>query len=379
LNNQQYHGPLCDIAPDEPIFMLEFELAAGEYPTDMVIPICFMNEDDINSNSVSDSTGYHVWYGDGCSDAPDSSQFGTLLLNMECGSIRVSDECDLLIGDLNMNRRPYEVGDIILLANHIMDPDAYPFTFLQNVASDVNQDGLWASIADLIFMINVINGFDPLPKPVPFDTEPVQFIVEHTISGETQLAIVSEYDVGGFVIDIPAMQRDLVLDENLGMTAMISGDDQNTRLMVYDDEGATISAGRTEILTILLPDGIELDEEAISVSDAGGGMVTAMVKEIVPLPETFGLTNCYPNPFNMTTTIEFALPERNNVKLEIYDVSGRLVKQLVSGDLEAGIHKLKWNGTASSGEDVASGIYFAILKSSRQDLDSSIKKLVLLK
>jgi hypothetical protein len=86
--------------------------------------------------------------------------FGTMDLLLECGNVKVMDEHNIIIGDLNWNGFPYEVGDLVLLANHIMDPGAYPFNLRQNIASDVNGDDIWASIADLIWMINYINGFN---------------------------------------------------------------------------------------------------------------------------------------------------------------------------------------------------------------------------
>ena len=76
------------------------------------------------------------------------------------------------------------------------------------------------------------------------------------------------------------------------------------------------------------------------------------------LPETFQLSQNYPNPFNPTTTISFALPEAvDNVRLDIYDVTGALVRSLVSGAQEAGYHEVTWNGQDANGRHVVSGTY----------------------
>jgi len=89
------------------------------------------------------------------------------------------------------------------------------------------------------------------------------------------------------------------------------------------------------------------------------------------LPTEFALNQNYPNPFNPTTTIEFALPKSSEVSLVIYDVLGRVVKEIVSGTYEAGNHKVIFNAT-----NMASGIYFYKLKAG--DF-VSVKKLTLLK
>lgn len=76
------------------------------------------------------------------------------------------------------------------------------------------------------------------------------------------------------------------------------------------------------------------------------------------VPETVELRGNYPNPFNPTTNIEFSVPEAMDVRLDIYDAMGRLVKSLVNDNLEAGVHNVSWNGTDAAGRQVASGAYF---------------------
>jgi len=67
----------------------------------------------------------------------------------------------------------------------------------------------------------------------------------------------------------------------------------------------------------------------------------------------------YPNPFNPTTTIEFSLSENNlDTKLIIYNIKGQVIKKLLDGEMDKGIHTAVWNGTDSSEKPVASGLYF---------------------
>ncbi len=69
-----------------------------------------------------------------------------------------------------------------------------------------------------------------------------------------------------------------------------------------------------------------------------------------------------PNPFGPSTTIRFELARDEAVDLAVYDLNGRLVKQLVHGSLSQGPHAVPWNGYDSLGRPVASGVYLYRLK-----------------
>jgi FG-GAP-like repeat/Secretion system C-terminal sorting domain len=73
---------------------------------------------------------------------------------------------------------------------------------------------------------------------------------------------------------------------------------------------------------------------------------------ITELPETFYL-NSYPNPFNPTTTISLYLPTSGNLNVAVFDLSGRLVSTLASGEHSVGVHSYQFNG-----HQQATGMYF---------------------
>jgi len=77
----------------------------------------------------------------------------------------------------------------------------------------------------------------------------------------------------------------------------------------------------------------------------------------VSIPTSFMLYPCYPNPFNSTTTIKYALPSVSQVSLILYNLSGQRVKTLVNGRLQAGIHR-----TILDAGNLASGLYFVKLE-----------------
>jgi len=83
-----------------------------------------------------------------------------------------------------------------------------------------------------------------------------------------------------------------------------------------------------------------------------------------------GLTGNYPNPFNPRTTIRYNLAAPGHVKIAVYDLAGRLIRELVSSSLQAGTHETHWDGKASNGRACAAGVYFVQLKTdTTQDTD----------
>ena len=98
--------------------------------------------------------------------------------------------------------------------------------------------------------------------------------------------------------------------------------------------------------------------------------------EDVNTVEKFSVTN-YPNPFNPETTIEFSLPEKQTVTVDVYNIKGEKVTRLLNNEeFESGKHTVKWNGTDSKNKAVGSGTYFYKVKT---PTNSKIRKMILLK
>lgn len=79
--------------------------------------------------------------------------------------------------------------------------------------------------------------------------------------------------------------------------------------------------------------------------------------ENVALPEAFALHQNFPNPFNPTTTIGYALPEEGFVSLRIYDLLGKEVRTLVDDFEFAGMKSVRWDGRDDMGREVSAGLY----------------------
>ena len=85
----------------------------------------------------------------------------------------------------------------------------------------------------------------------------------------------------------------------------------------------------------------------------------------------------HPTPFNPRTTIELTAPAIEDVQVDIFDLRGRLVRELFRGDLkQAGLTQLPWNGRDDRGSPVSSGVYFVRATSPQFRLHT---KVVLLK
>jgi len=69
--------------------------------------------------------------------------------------------------------------------------------------------------------------------------------------------------------------------------------------------------------------------------------------------------SAFPNPFNPSTTIEYAIPSAGRVSITIHDARGALITALADGLKPAGVYRAEWNGRDSKGRAVPSGIYFA--------------------
>jgi hypothetical protein len=95
-----------------------------------------------------------------------------------------------------------------------------------------------------------------------------------------------------------------------------------------------------------------------------------------PASKLFALEQNVPNPFSPATRIAYTIPRASRVGLGIYDISGRLVRQLVDDDLPAGDYIIIWDGKTESGETAATGVYFYRLSAGGKELD---RRMILVK
>ncbi|MCH8011426.1 MAG: T9SS type A sorting domain-containing protein, partial [Candidatus Marinimicrobia bacterium] len=94
------------------------------------------------------------------------------------------------------------------------------------------------------------------------------------------------------------------------------------------------------------------------------------------IPKTFELANNYPNPFNPTTTIGYALPHDGMVSLIVYNLLGQHIKTLLHKSMPAGRYEVIWDSRDKYGRMVPSGIYFYSLNTGDSRI---VKKMMFLR
>ena len=161
-------------------------------------------------------------------------------------------------------------------------------------------------------------------------------------------------------------------------------------------EGLTLpeGTGGTEPLTYslspALPAGLTFDaitrtiagtpraaSEAVytyTVTDANGVTASMLLQT---LPAAFSLADNFPNPFNPTTTIQYALPQAADVELTVYNVVGQPVRTLIAEHQSAGRYVVEWDATNDSGHSLSSGMYFYRLQAGGEFFKA--KKMLLLR
>jgi aminopeptidase N len=106
-----------------------------------------------------------------------------------------------------------------------------------------------------------------------------------------------------------------------------------------------------------MPTSFQLDPNNWIVKSSSG--IAVSVDQITELPQSYELLQNYPNPFNPSTVIPFDLPKTSEVRLEIYNSLGELVRMLVKDQVfEAGHHSVEFNSVSESGVSLPSGVYY---------------------
>ena len=144
----------------------------------------------------------------------------------------------------------------------------------------------------------------------------------------------------------------------------IDSNEQNPE-WIYEEAG-TYSVSLTIGDEINQSTEIKIDYIVVNPVSAQGDIVILTTK----------LFGNYPNPFNPTTTINYSLKENSKVSLNIYNIKGQKVKQLVSDQLPAGQHSVIWNGKDDNDKTVSSGMYLYKLKIGNYE---KTKKMILMK
>jgi len=144
----------------------------------------------------------------------------------------------------------------------------------------------------------------------------------------------------------------------------------------YIDDGTNrVAGGQYGVYAFQMDDdGIAGYFDNITVTS---GEALAIKHEDSPeVPKSFSLKQNFPNPFNPTTTISFELTESANVSLDIFNLNGQLVKNLINGNYRPNHYSVTWNGKNNHDRAVPAGMYVYTLSNGFQSVS---KKMIFLK
>lgn len=143
----------------------------------------------------------------------------------------------------------------------------------------------------------------------------------------------------------------------------------------------TLDAGGTLTIDFALLAGDNASELFAAADSARALWESLFTTGVTPppgetVPERFILAANYPNPFNAGTRIEYSLPRETDVRLDLFDINGRLVQTLVDARQPAGWQQIHWDGRQQNGAPAASGTYFCRLQA---EGETFIRSLLLLR
>ena len=367
---------------------------------------------DCGDNALSDITGRFLYVGDSVFffegnpipddgyaygyDGAEPNCWDTLLINAQPGYVKnyplralmfrnggVDIICPNDIddrGDINLNGVAYEIADAVMFTNYFISGLAAfgdPITESMKIegsiaASDVNADGIRLSVADLVYLIRVIQGdAQPYAKLVAGGD---MVMSSQVMNEEMTVRYTSGIDAGAalLVFDINGtVGTPRVGNGAAGMDILSGVNGNELRVLVYNIGNAAITAGTDNVLVTIPVDG-SITLRDVEVADYYGATMNVSTRA---LPSRYDVAQNYPNPFNPTTTIELSLPVAGDYTLAIYNVAGQLIRTF-DGSTSAGVVKVVWDGKDAYGSTVASGMYF--YKATVGNLTTT-KKMVLMK
>ncbi|MDP8239122.1 MAG: C25 family cysteine peptidase [Candidatus Hatepunaea meridiana] len=124
-------------------------------------------------------------------------------------------------------------------------------------------------------------------------------------------------------------------------------DCRNDSIMAVIDYLLVCEMGDFNVNNVATDDIPNMIDELLEMLDEEGN------SKFIPIPTEYILYQAYPNPFNSTSVIKFGLPEKNDVKIQVYDLLGRLVTTLLDNTKQAGYHSVVFDGSLCS-----SGVYY---------------------
>jgi hypothetical protein len=158
-----------------------------------------------------------------------------------------------------------------------------------------------------------------------------------------------------------------IVDYNLSLTSLVSYPSACTLSATVVPPGSPIAVGFLSDGVVVVSgartmrvhpgEGLAPGTYVIRVQ-ARSGDWTGVMEDTLVYAVSYYLGPAMPSPSRGSTVISYGLPGESAVSLKVYDLSGRLIRTLISGRERAGYHKVSWDGWAEGGKGIGSGVYF---------------------
>jgi hypothetical protein len=368
----------ANVHPSEPAFMpdgtiaeIVFQVTSDRNFIHQCIPVsfCWIDCTDNIVSSRSGDTSF-IEMGtvfDTCQSNPKGDPVPGICF--QNGRICIDEPLDDR-GDLNLNAIANEVGDAVLFTNYFIYGSSVWNPVWENIqilASDVNDDGIVLTVADLIYLIRIITGdeqaFPPggHPKMSPYANSGTASM--RIDDNRVTVSTSSLVELGGaflvFRYSGLSVGEAGLLDGGTGMNVRSHANAGELRVLIHpswDGDRATIGAGYQDVLSIPTSGDGSIELVEVQLSDARGSLLsTSMAKSVVPTE--YVLLQNYPNPFNAGTIISFNLKETSEWTVTVYNVLGQIVRAFDGTD-DASNVRVPWDGRDHDGSAVPSGVYF---------------------
>jgi hypothetical protein len=284
-----------------------------------------------------------------------------------------------------------DVADLTSIVSHLRG--TIPLTGDKLAYADINGDGR-VDIGDIdSIRTNILNGMNALDTTgmVPaagfskqqavtsplartaVDSLTASVTVELTTTGirvnmKNAVPIVGIQAYIRFRNSVALGGTDVVYPRSQQMDIKVKSAGRELRLVGFNLSNTPIAADSGSLfrLPVTLTSLADIESVAVIISTDSNKAVQPAVRTLLApvnkYPSTFAVYQNYPNPFNGSTVIEYDIPDvQGKLKIAylfIYDMLGRKVRTLASGEHEAKRHSVLWDGRDDNGLSVASGIYF---------------------
>jgi len=242
-------------------------------------------------------------------------------------------------GDVNFDGAS-NVLDIVQIVNYILG--SVMFDDCQLESADLNGDGA-ANVLDIVAIVNVI-----------LDGRSADATKAGLIKAGNALNLSADGYIGGVQMTLSHGADFSIELTDKAMVADYRTDGNETTLIIVAPESDEL----------FIADG-EYDIVNMIVANSAGQMDVSVV------PNSFVLSEAYPNPFNPSTTINLSIPEAGYASVMVYNVMGQLVSTLADGHMDASDYSFTWDASA-----VPSGVYLITAATANQ---TSTQKVMFLK